>query len=82
MEETMLDPTSKTWKELWSQMAYVEKGYERYIKARSDYIRTGLRSDKLYAEDVWYNYQTALRNVNRLLERIAQSNEPMNDTVK
>ena len=54
---------SDLWKELKFQMEYVEDGYKTLQRAKADYERTGLRSDKLYKEDVAYNLNIATDNL-------------------
>lgn len=54
---------SDLWKELKYQMEYVEDGYKTLQRAKTDYERTGLRSDKLYKDDVAYNLNIAIDNM-------------------
>lgn len=60
-------PNNPFWDEIKKQMDYLEAGARTLDRARADYERTGLRSDKMYYEDVSINYTYAWENLAGLL---------------
>lgn len=57
-----LHPNNPFWDEFKDEIAYIEAGARTYDRAKANYGRTHLRSDKLYYEDVSINYTVAWEN--------------------